>query len=259
MALDNKKVAEELISYTIVTDRNSIINLLKKNGVKLSANPSNSEITIAVLVANSKSGSFKEELGKLLSSKVQEAGETFSNIVGNDQDFGFTGVDDVTYFPNVYSFTGMDDYQNVDGLFKKPTLGYKPMGLPTIATTTTGATTTGTTTTGATTTGTTTSSTSKTKVGSILASIGGFLKTNILTKENINAGVQVGLNKINNDTLQRANNLQLQAAMLEEQQNQINNRLKPSKGMSGNTILYIVIGVIALAGIGFVVYKQTKK
>jgi hypothetical protein len=241
MALDNKKVAEELISYTIVTDRNSIINLLKRNGVNLSPNPSNSELTIAVLVANSRSGSFKDDLARLLSSKVQEAGESFSNIVGNDQDFGFTGVDDVTYMPNVLGFTGVDDYQNAGGnifgdQFSKDIATLK-------------------------TTSQTTSLTTKkpqTKVGAALSSIWTFAKDNILTKDNINAGVQVGLNKINADTLAKQNNLQQQAAILEQQQYQMNRQLAP-KNTSGNTILYIVIGVIALAGIGFVVYKQTKK
>jgi hypothetical protein len=234
MALDNKKVAEELISYTIVTDRNSIINLLKRNGVKLSENPTNSEITIAVLVANSKSPSFKNDLAKLLSSKVQEAGESFSNIVGNDQDFGFTGVDDVTYFPNVYSFTGMDDYKNAPGDL-----------LPGIASGINAATSQ-------------TTTKPKTKVGSILSSLGNFLSTKVLTKENVNSAIQLGVNKINTDTLARQNNLQQQAAMLEQQQYQMSRQLSPSK-TSNNTILYIVIGVIALAGIGFVVYKQTKK
>lgn len=235
MALDNKKVAEELISYTIVTDRNSIINLLKRNGVKLSANPSNSELTIAVLVANSKSGSFKDELAKLLSSKVQSAGESFSNIVGNDQDFGFTGVDDVTYMPNVLSFTGYDDYKNAPG----DLLPGIASGINTISSQTTKK--------------------PQTKVGSALSSIWTFAKDNILTKENINAGIQVGLNKINTDTLAKQNNLQLQQQMLEQQQYQMSRQLAPKSGASGNTILYVVIGVIALAGIGFVVYKQTKK
>jgi hypothetical protein len=235
MALDNKKVAEELISYTIVTDRNSIINLLKRNGVKLSANPTNSELTIAVLVANSKSGSFKDELARLLSSKVQEAGESFSNIVGNDQDFGFTGVDDVTYMPNVLGFTGSDDYKNAPGDL-----------LPGIASGINAATSQ-------------TTKKPQTKVGAALSSIWSFTKDNVLTKENINAGIQVGLNKINTDTLSRQNNLQLQQQMLEQQQIQMNRQLAPQRGASGNTILYVVIGVIALAGIGFVVYKQTKK
>ena len=235
MALDNKQVAQELISYTIVTDRNSIINLLKRNGVSLSANPSNSELTIAVLVANSKSSAFKNDLAKLLSSKVQEAGESFSNIVGNDQDFGFTGVDDVTYFPNVMSFTGMDDYKNAPGDL-----------LPGIASGINAATSQ-------------TTTKPKTKVGSILASVGSFLSTNVLTKENVNSAIQVGVNKINADTLARQNNLQQQAAMLEQQQYQMSRQLSTSKGASGNTILYVVIGLIAIAGIGFVVYKQTKK
>ena len=240
MALDNKKVAEELISYTIVTDRNSIINLLKRNGVNLSPNPSNSELTIAVLVANSKSGSFKDDLARLLSSKVQEAGESFSNIVGNDQDFGFTGVDDVTYFPNVYSFTGMDDYQNAGGnifgdQFTKDIAKAKATGVPI-----------------------TSGTKPQTKVGAALSSVWSFVNEKILTKENVNSALQVGLNKINTDTLAKQNNLQQQAAILEQQQYQMNRQLAPKK-TSGNTILYIVIGVIALAGIGFVVYKQTKK
>lgn len=239
MALDNKKVAEELISYTIVTDRNSIINLLKRNGVKLSENPSNSEITVAVLVANSKSISFRDDLARLLSSKVSEAGETFSNIVGNDQDFGFTGVDDVTYFPNVMSFTGMDDYKNAPGgvfgdQFTKDMASLK-------------------------TTTPTTGTKPKTKVGSILASVGSFLSTKVLTKENVNSAVQVGLNKINTDTLAKQQNLQLQQLQLESQQNQMRSSINATQGASSNTILYVIIGIVALAGIGFVVYKQTKK
>jgi hypothetical protein len=236
MALDNKKVAEELISYTIVTDRNSIINLLKRNGVKLSENPSNSEITVAVLVANSKSISFRDDLARLLSSKVSEAGETFSNIVGNDQDFGFTGVDDVTYFPNVMSFTGVDDYQN----YTAPTLD-EIMGIKNTSTTSTSGTK------------------PKTKVGSILASVGSFLSTKVLTKENVNSAVQVGLNKINTDTLAKQQNLQLQQLQLESQQNQMRSSINATQGASSNTILYVIIGIVALAGIGFVVYKQTKK
>jgi hypothetical protein len=241
MALDNKQVAQELISYTIVTDRNSIINLLKRNGVKLSSNPTNSELTIAVLVANSKSGSFKDDLARLLSSKVQEAGESFSNIVGNNEDFGFTGVDDFTYMPNVISFTGFDDYKNAGGnifgeQFTKDLAKAKATGVPI-----------------------TSGTKPQTKVGAALSSVWSFLSTNVLTKENLNAGIQVGLNKINTDTLAKQNNLQLQAAALEQQQYQINKQLGTSKGASSNTILYVVIGVIALAGIGFVVYKQTKK
>ena len=234
MALDNKKVAEELISYTIVTDRNSIINLLKRNGVKLSENPSNSELTVAVLVANSKSPSFKNDLAKLLSSKVSEAGESFSNIVGNDQDFGFTGVDDVTYMPNVLSFTGYDDYKNVQGDL-----------LPGISSGINAAVSS--------------SKKPQTKVGSALSSIWGFTKNNILTKENVSAGINAGLNKINTDTLAKQQNLQLQQLQLEAQQVQMNKQLGKGVGASSNTILYVVIGLIAIAGIGFVVYKQTKK
>jgi len=240
MALDNKQVAKELISYTIVTDKNAIVNLLAKNGVRLNSNPSNSEVTTAVLVANQKSGVFKDDLAKLLASKVSEAGESFSNIVSNDQDFGFTGVDDVTYFPNVMSFTGMDDYQNAGG-YVAPSLD-EIMGIKSSSTTTS-----------------TSGTKPKTKVGSALSSIWDFAQKNILTKENINAGIQVGLNKINTDTARKQVTIEQQRAELEAQQNVVRNQIAKSSGISGMTILYVVIGLIAITGIGYIVYKKTKK
>lgn len=245
MALDNKQVAKELISYTIVTDKNSVVNLLKKNGVRLNDNPTDSEVTTAVLVANQKSGNFKDDLAKLLTSKVTQAGETFSNIVGNDQDFGFTGVDDVTYFPNVMSFTGFDDYKaataitapNISTSFTSSALQKAQSIQPS---STTGAKT-------------------QTKVGSALSSIWNFAKENILTKDNINAGIQVGLNKINTDTLAKQTTIEQQRAELEAQQNAMRNQIEKSAGVSGMTMLYVVIGLVAIAGIGYVVYQRTKK
>jgi hypothetical protein len=240
MALDNKQVAKELISYTIVTDKNALLNLLAKNGVRLSPNPSDSEVTTAVLVANTKSIVFKDELAKLLTKKAYE-GDKYMNIVGNDQDFGFTGVDDVTYMPNVLGFTGWDDYQNAIGDLN-----------PTFASNLSSAIkqasqnqSTGTKT--------------KTKVGTALSSIWTFTKDNILTKENVNAGIQIGLNKINTDTAARQNALELQRAELENQQLQIRNQISKCSGASSNTIIYVVVGLIAIAGIGYVVYQRTKK
>jgi hypothetical protein len=233
MALDNKQVAKELISYSIVTDKNGIVNLLAKNGVRLNPNPSDSEVTTALLVANQKSGVFKDDLAKLLASKVSEAGESFSNIVGNDQDFGFTGVDDVTYFPNVMSFTGMDDYQNLITINPNVASGIN--------------------------TGVQQSKKPQTKVGAALSSIWDFAQKNILTKDNINAGIQVGLNKINTDTARKQVTIEQQRAELEAQQNVMRNKIEKSSGVSGMTILYVVIGLIAITGIGYIVYKKTKK
>jgi hypothetical protein len=238
MALNNKLIATELLSYTIVTDKNALINLLAKNGVRLSDNPSDSEVTTAVLIASKKSGVFKDDLAKLLTSKVQEAGEKFSNIVGNDQDFGFTGVDDVTYMPNVMSFTGYDDYQNAGGNIFGDQFTQDMAKLKTTSTTPTSG---------------------KTKVGSALSSIWQFAKDNILTKDNINAGIQIGLNKINTDTAAKQQNIELQRAQLEAQQNAMRKQIEKSAGVTGNTMLYVIIGLVAIAGIGFFVYKQTKK
>jgi len=66
MALNTKKSVQELISYSIVTDKKGVINLLKSNGVKVGNDISNAKLTTAVLIANKKSPIFRKKLGALL-------------------------------------------------------------------------------------------------------------------------------------------------------------------------------------------------
>ena len=246
MALNTKKSVQELISYSIVTDKKGVINLLKSNGVKVGNDISNAKLTTAVLIANKKSPIFRKKLGALLESKLNKAGERFSNIVGNSQDFGFTGVDDVTYMKgftgvdDFSDFTGWDDFQSLTGEERKAARAAKTAAKKqaTVARKEAGQ---------------------KTKVGTALSNLWSFTKTNVLTKENINAGIQVGLDKINQDSLARQNALEQQSMAMQQQQADMQRQLGKGAGVSGNTVLYIGIGVIALVGIGFLIYRQSKK
>jgi hypothetical protein len=260
MRLNTKKSVEELISYTILTDRKAMIDLLKSNGVKVSDDISDAKLTTAVLVANKKSAIFRKKLASLLGTKLDKAGEKlkkvkekFFGIVGNSQDFGFTGVDDVTYMKG---FTGVDDFSDFTGFddFASATASERKAARAAAKQKkeigkalsqkfgTTQAQKQG-----------------QTKVGAALSSLWLFTKENVLTRDNINAGIQVGLDKINADSLARQNAIDQQSIMLQQQQQDMQRQLGKGAGVSGNTILYVGIGVIALVGIGFLIYKQSKK
>ena len=270
MRINTKKGVEELISYTIVTDKGALVNLLKKSGVKLNASPSDLDVTTAVLVANKMSTSFKSELAKLLEKKLPQAGETFMGIVGNSQDFGFTGVDDITYemgftgiegfddFTGVddfNDFTGWDDFQSMSGslsptftanLKKSIEASKTKTAAPSKADLRKQAT------------AQRKASGEKTKAGAAIASIFSFVKTNVLTPDNINAGIAAGLGKVNADTASKQNAVDEKALQLVREQQEIAETLNKKKGASSNTILYVSVGLIAVVGIGFLIYKSTQ-
>ena len=240
MKTDNTQLAvQELISYSIVSDKQGVVNLLRRNGIKLPSNPSDKDVTMALLVANKKSAMFKNELAKYLTDKVKDAGETFSNIVGNSQDFGFTGVDDVTYMPNFTGiddfncFTGWDDYNAITGLTQSTVSGINTAVEKK-------------------------KQADSSKTGTTVGNFFRFINKNVITKENVNAAVQYGLSKQNQKLAERDNALAEQALILQQQQADMTNK-GVKAGVSGTTILYISIGVIALVGIGFVIYKQKNK
>lgn len=276
MAINLKKATEELISYTIVTDKQSLVNLLNRYGVAIQSNPTDAQVTTAVLVANKRSKGFRNDLSQLLTTKFDKAGEKFQSIVGNSQDFGFTGVDDVTYmkgftgWDDFETFTGVDDFVGTDGtrrekrqqrrferkdaralkqaqkeesksIKKQQQALAKGLGSVGISTPPVGGTK------------------GKSKVGSALSDVWNFAKTKVLTSDNVNAGIQLGLNKINADSLSRQNALEQQSLLLQQQQEEIKAKQGVGVGISGNTILYIVVGGIALVGIGYLIFRQSKK
>jgi hypothetical protein len=230
MALNALEIAKELISYAVVTDKNGLVKLLERNGIELPNNPSDNEVTVAVLMANQKSGVFRNELKKYLGGLVPDVANYTMELGG---DMNFTGTDD-------FSFTAGDD-EFFNATAKAPKV--KPTAVQARALRITDTNPTG-----------------KTKAGLALASIGDFFKTNILTKDNINAGVQIGLTSLANKTQSQQNAVTTQALELQNYQDSLRQQL-PNAAKKSNTMLYVWIGVgvLAVGVLGFVLYKSYKK
>lgn len=240
MATENAVVlTRDLLSYTILTDKIAIINLLNKNGVSLSENATDSQVSIATLIASSKSSNFKTELIDLLASKTDKAKDTFQNFSGANDMYGFTGVDDL-------AFTGSDDFWTNAGGNDKPLLNYKPMGLATKKTTNPNLLVN--------------LDSNKSEVkdskerGAFWKGIGSFLKENILTKENINQGLQIGITSISNKIQARQNSVQQEAFALQQTQDAmqqaIQERNKPKN-------IWLIVGVVGALGIvGYFIFKK---
>jgi hypothetical protein len=221
MALSAIETAKELISYAVVTDKNGLVKLLQRNGIELPNNPSDNEVTVAVLMANNRSGVFRNELKKYLGGLVPELSNYTTELGGG---MNFTGTDD-------FSFTAGDDsFYNATAIEKK--------ALRTTATNPTG----------------------KTKVGIALASIGSFFKDTLLTKENINTGINIGLTSLANKTQSQQNAVTAQSLELQNYQDSLRQQL-PNAAKKSNTMLYvwISVGVLAVGVLGFVLYKSYKK
>ena len=230
MALNALETAKELISYAVVTDKNGLVKLLERNGIELPNNPSDNEVTVAVLMANQKSGVFRNELKKYLVGLVPEVANYTMELGG---DMNFTGTDD-------FSFTAGDDsFYNATA--KTPKV--KPTTVQARALRVSDTNPTG-----------------KSKVGLALASVGDFFKTNVLTKDNINAGVQIGLTSLANKTQSQQNAVTAQSLQLQGYQDTLRQQL-PNAAKKSNTMLYVWIGVgvLAVGVLGFVLYKSYKK
>lgn len=231
MAVSALQVTEEALSYAVVTDKDGLVRLLKRNGVVVGNNPSDKEVTIAVLMASAKSPNFKNELSTFLTGKVKEAGETLS-FVGSSQDFGFTGIDD-------FQFTGADDFYNATAAEKAAkraadakAAAAKKQGRITAD-----------------------NPQGKTGVGLLLANIGRALTS----QETVNAGIQIGLNRINNRTQADANNITNQAAALQAQQDELRaNMGTPSKKTSATTYIIIGAGVLVAITAIYLIVKAKK-
>lgn len=230
MALDALQVTRSLLAYQVVNDKESLVKLLKRNGVQMPANPSDAETTSAVLLASAKSPNFKRELATLLAASAKPAGEKFSSFVG--QEMGFTGLDD-------FSFTGIDDFQSSNGQLTGLSVAVN-QGISTGKIKPAG-------------------DKGKTKVGAALSSIGKFFKENILTKENIDTAVQVGLTKINTKTQAKANQVAQEGLVIQQYQDDIRNQQAKAQKTGLSTGAWIGIGLGAAALIGIVIFFATRK
>jgi len=192
-------------------------------------------------MASAKSENFKNELADLLTKKVKEAGENMS-FVGTDQDFGFTGIDDFQFTgsEDFYKFTGAEDFFSGTAEEKaaKKTAAAQAAAAKKQSRVTAD------------------NPQGKTGVGLLLANIGKALTS----QDTINAGIQIGLNKINNRTQADANSLATQAEMLQAQQDQMRKNLPDAKTGISSTAKYVLIGVgvLAVVGIVYVIVKNKK-
>jgi hypothetical protein len=229
MAINAAEAAENMIAYAVVEDKGSLKSLLERNGVQMPSNPSDKEVTVAVLTASSKSQNFKKELAELLTKKVKKANQDFANFVGDSSDFGFTGIDD-------FSFTG-------------PT----PQFLSQISSSTTT---------------TPTSSLSKSQQKRVSATnpqgksgIGLFLQNlgkSLASEDTINAGLNIGLTAINNKVAGKQNALQSEATIITQKQDEVRQSLAQTPSGS-KTLTYVFVGVGVLALIGIVYFVAKKK
>ena len=260
------QTVQELISYSIVKDKDSLVRLLERNGVQMPNNSSNREVTTAVLLANEKSPTFKKDLASLLGNNFTKAQEDFKSFAADPADFGFTGslgeysglstgvrpigVEGDNTKDN-WGFTGLDDF------YENPPKRYNA-GNGTSFTAFTGAE------------GfynqigaakkkriTIDNPKGKSKVGSALVSIADTL----FTQENINAGIQLGLTSLANKQAAKQNSVQETANALAVQQDAIQKKFDANPPKSSKTTTYILVGVgvVALIGIIYAVTKSSGK
>lgn len=230
MALDALEITRSLLAYQVVNDKGSLVRLLKRNGVDVPENASDTELTSAALFASGKSSNFKKELAALLSGNAKTAGEEFSSFVG--QEMGFTGLDD-------FAFTGMEGFNSVNGGTQQLSLAVK-QGVESGKIKTKKVRKEG----------------EKTGVGKVL----GWIGTNVFTKENIDTAVQVGLTKINTQTQNKANKIAQEGLTIQQYQDDIRNQQGRQGGGKGlSTGAWIGIGLGAAAIVGIVIYFSTRK
>jgi hypothetical protein len=264
------QTVQELISYNIVKDKNSLVRLLERNGVQMPNNPSNNEVTVAVLLANQKSPSFRKDLGSLLSNNFSNAQDDFKSFTATEEDYGFNGLNmgelsgiksgvrpigvmgDST--SDNWGFTGIDDF------YLNPPKNYK-VGNGTAFTAFTGD-------------GegfynenlpptkakqkriSLENPKGKSKVGLAL----GTIANTLFTQENINSGIQLGLGALANKQASKQNALQENATVLAAQQDEIDKKMKDPKNKKSNTTTYILIGVgvVALLGVVYAITQSGK-
>jgi hypothetical protein len=169
-------------------------------------------------MASSKSQNFKNELSTLLSKQVENAGQEFKSFVGDNTDFGFTGIDD-------FSFTGSEDFYSgtaEDKAAKKVArvTADNPKG--------------------------------KTGLGLFFQNVG----RSLASQDTINSGLQIGLSSINNKVQNRSNALQSEASIIIDRQDAIRRDAGAKPKSDVTTWVFVGVGVLALGAIIYLIAKK---
>lgn len=218
-------VTRDMLAYTLNNDKQSLIKLLSRNGIQIPADASDKDVAMAVLLASSKSSVFKSELVTLLSAKIEDVNREFQSFVGGQFDIGTQ--EDKTMF------TGSEDFFNATGKKKEPVTYQSQF----------------------TAIGKAMEKKQKQSQPKEKGKVWAWLGENVFTKDNINAGINIGLTTLNNKIQSKRNQVEFEASEITDRQDQ-QIREKAKGGVSTQTI---VIAVVGIALVGAMVYYFTKK
>lgn len=206
MNVNTLEMVQSVLALALAKDRQGLVNLMKKNGINIPDDATDDELIVAALNASRKSRYFKTDLTNYLANLTLSNREMFTSFTAEDEDFFNTSGDRASARTDVFTL-------NKSGA----------------TTTTTG--------------GSNTTTTKRTK-GQGWRKIGDFFKSNILTPENINAGISTGLTLLSNKSQQRADTTAANLAAIQMQKDSImvTTGNKPAD-KKGKTLTYVLIGV----------------
>lgn len=222
--INAQETTRNLIAYTVSTDKNALVSLLKRNGIVLPNNPSDKEVTIATLKAL-KSSTFKNDLSTLLGRKVSSAAQDFASFTGTDD---FAGIENYFNLNGISPSTAQSIANSVQSVQKKQT-GKASRVSPT-------------------------NPQGKTGVGLFLQNLGKAASS----QDTINSGLNIGLTALNNKVQSKNNNLTTEANNIVQKSDEITKQI-PVTAKKSNTITYVFVGVGVLALIGIVYFVAKKK
>jgi hypothetical protein len=230
MNIDRIQTVQELLAFALVKEKANLIDLLRRNGVNMPYDASDDDVLVATLNASVKSKYFKDELSKLLASMSMQNVETFTAFDGDEGFFNLNAADAAKQTSDAITQSLIKTSQSFQS------------GKPTTTTKTTGTTTK--------------------KRGEGLAKVGDWIKTNVLTPDNINSFISTGLTAMNNKSQRKADNaaanleqIRAEKAALEARAGGTGTGAGAKKG--GKTLLWVVVGVGVIA-LGFSIYFMVK-
>jgi len=230
MQISPNDITKDMIAYTMVVDKQSIKSLLRRNGIDLPSSASDKETIVAVLLASSKSPAFNSELLSILSKNSSKIKSDYASFAGNQFEIG-TETDKMM-------FTGSKDFYNQIG-YIDPKFGQGVSAAATKASLSE-------------------QNPVKTSGTKTKGKFFDWVKTNILTEENINAGLQLGMTALNNKMQKKQNQVQYEAADISQRQQELLSQQgqKPSPSFNVTTVAVVVVSVAIVGGI---IYYFAKK